>query len=112
MSVYVVNLVIDQGADFQQTFDLTAANSEPLDLTGWAAAAQMRKHSGSKTFYVFSVEFTDREAGQIKITLSDVATRAIKPGRYIYDLILTDTNLEKVKMLEGQALVRGSATRE
>jgi hypothetical protein len=112
MSVFFVNLMIDQGADFQQTFDLTAANAEPLDLTSYAATAQMRKHSGSKKAYNFGVEFTDRESGQIKITLTDVITKRIKPGRYVYDIILTDSNLEKIKILEGQALVRGSATKE
>ena len=111
MSVYVVNLIIDQGADFQQTFDLTAANGEPLDLTGYTASAQMRKHSGSKNFYAFTVAFTDRTSGQIKLTLSDTITSRIKPGRYNYDIILTDSNLEKIKILEGQGLVRGSVTK-
>jgi len=112
MAIFVVNLIIDQGADFQQTFDLAAANSEPLDLTNYTASAQMRKHGGSKKAYNFSVVFTDREAGQIRISLTDVVTRSIKAGRYIYDIILTDQNSEKLKILEGQALVRESATRE
>jgi hypothetical protein len=112
MAVYIVNLVINQGADFNQTFDLTAANEQPLLLTNYTASAQMRKHAGSKNAYNFTVEFTDRASGQIKISLTDVITRRIKPGRYVYDIILTDSNGEKSKVLEGQALVRESATRE
>ena len=112
MSVYVVNLMIDQGADFSQTFDLTAANGQALTLTNYTATAQMRKHSGSKNRYDFTVSFTDRANGQIKIALTDTITRRIKPGRYVYDIILTDSNGHKSKVLEGQALVRESATRE
>lgn len=112
MSVYVVNLIIDQGTDFLQTFDLTASNGQALTLTGYTASAQMRKHSGSKNKYDFTVEFTDRVNGQIKISLTDTITRRIKAGRYVYDIILTDSNGSKSKVLEGQALVRESATRE
>lgn len=112
MSVYVVNLMIDQGADFAQTFDLAASNGQSLLLTNCTATAQMRKHAGSKNKYDFTVDFTDRLAGQIKISLTDVITRRIKPGRYVYDIILTDPNGDKSKVLEGQALVRESATRE
>lgn len=112
MSVYVVNLIIDQGADFQQTFDLTATNGQPLNLTGYTAAAQMRKHSGSKKAYEFTVTFTDRESGQIKLSMVDTTTRLIKSGRYVFDIILTDSNLEKVKVLEGQVLLRSSVTKE
>lgn len=112
MAIFVVNLVIDQGADFEQTFDLTAANGEPLDLTNYSASAQMRKHAGSKIAHDFTIDFTDREAGQIKLSLTDTQTRLIKAGRHVYDILLTDQNSEKVKILEGQALVRASATRE
>jgi len=112
MSVYVVNLIIDQGTDFQQTFDLTAANGQALNLENHTASAQLRKHSGSKKCYNFTVDFTDRLAGQLKLVLTDTITKRIKPGRYVYDVILTDSNSEKSKILEGQALVRESATRE
>lgn len=111
MSVYVVNLMIDKGADFQQTFDLTASNGQALNLENYSAAAQMRKHGKSKTAFAFTVSFTDRAAGQIKIEMADTTTRDIKAGRYVYDIILTDSNSDKIKVLEGQALVRETVTR-
>ena len=37
MAVYIVNLVIDQGADFTQTFNLEDdASASALDLTGYS----------------------------------------------------------------------------
>ena len=111
MAVFVVNLVIDYGADFEQTFDLSAANGEALDLTSYTASAKLKKHFSSKKSYDFTVSFTDRQAGQIKLSLTDDVTRTIKPGRYIYDILLADSNSDRSKVVEGQVLVRESATR-
>ena len=43
--------------------------------------------------------------------MTDSQTRDIKPGRYVYDVLLTDPNQEKFRVVEGQVLVRESATR-
>lgn len=111
MSIYVVNLGIEQGTDFQQTFDLTATNGQPLNLENYSGASQMRKYAGSKKSYTFTFSFTDRGSGQVKLAMTDSQTRDIKPGRYVYDVLLTDPNQEKFRVVEGQVLVRESATR-
>ena len=38
--------------------------------------------------------------------MTDSQTRDIKPGRYVYDVLLTDPNQEKFRVVEGQVLVR------
>ena len=49
-AVYVSNLIINTGATFSQSFDLlNAEGSGPLDLTGFTAEAQFRKHPGSSS---------------------------------------------------------------
>lgn len=113
MAVYVVNLVIDQGVDFTQTFNLESSVSDSLlNLTGYTGSAQLRKHSGSKKYYDFVVSFPDRLSGSLKLSMSDSITSRIKPGRYIYDIILTDSSGSKERVVEGSALVRESATKE
>ena len=113
MAVYVVNLVIDQGVDFAQTFNLENNVSDSLlNLTGYTGSSQLRKHSGSKKYYDFVVSFPDRLNGALKIAMSDSITSRIKPGRYIYDIILTNESGIKERVLEGSALVRESATNE
>lgn len=113
MAVYVVNLVIDQGVDFAQTFNLeNSATNSVLDLSGYTGSSQLRKHSGSKKYYDFTVSFPDRSNGVVKIAMSDLITGRIKPGRYIYDLILTDSSGSKERVVEGTALVREGATKE
>ena len=112
MAVYVVNLVIDQGTDFTQTFNLESdASDSALDLSGYTGAAQLRKHASSKTKYDFAVSFTDTTNGIVKISMSDAVTAGIKAGRYIYDVLIIDGNGLRSRIVEGSALVREGATR-
>ena len=60
MAAYVSNIVIDVGADFNQTFNLEGSNNAPLDLTGYTGAARMKKHPSSiNTTATFSVSFLE-----------------------------------------------------
>ena len=78
MAVYIVNLVIDQGADFTQTFNLEDdASASALDLTGYTGAAQLRKHSSSNKKFDFTVAFPDRENGIVRIDMTDTITSSI-----------------------------------
>jgi len=113
MAVYVVNLVIDQGSDFNQSFNLeSSVTNAALNLTGYTGSAQIRKHASSKKSYDFTVSFPDRANGVVKLTLTDTITSRIKPGRYIYDIILTDTSGLKERVVEGSVLTREGATKE
>ena len=113
MAVYVVNLVIDQGVDFAQTLNLeNSSTNAASNLTGYTGASQLRKHSSSSKSYAFTLTFPDRTNGAVKLTMTDIQTKRIKPGRYIYDIILTDSNGLKERVVEGSVLVREGATRE
>jgi len=113
MAVYVVNLTIDQGTDFSQVFNLESSTSNAaVNLSDYTGSAQLRKHASSKKYYDFTVSFPDRGAGQVKIAMTDVITSRIKAGRYVYDLILTDSTGTKERAVEGTVLVRESATKE
>ena len=58
MAVYVSNIVINSGTTFSETFTLeSATTNSAFNLTGYAGAAQMRKHAGSSTATAFSVNF-------------------------------------------------------
>ena len=47
MAAYVSNVVIDAGADFNQTFNLEDSSNAPLDLTGYTGASKLKKHPRS-----------------------------------------------------------------
>ena len=68
MAVYVNNITIDTGEYFSRDFFLDNADGSPLDLTGYTAASQIRKHPESlNAAAVFNIEFVDRVNGNIKI---------------------------------------------
>ena len=110
MAAYVSNIVIDVGADFNQTFNLEGSNNAPLDLTGYTGASKMKKHASSlTTAATFTVSFPNRPQGQVKISLGSSITNALKAGRYSYDLLLNDGST-KTRVVEGSALITAGVT--
>jgi hypothetical protein len=111
-AVYVNNLVINSGSDFSQSFTLEGANNSPLNLTGYEVDAQMRKWSGSSIAITFitSIELPST-SGRILISLSSSDTVNIKPGRYVYDVMIANSSGIKNRVIEGMVLVREGVTR-
>jgi hypothetical protein len=111
-AVYVNNLVINSGSDFSQSFTLEGSDNSALNLTGYQVNAQMRKWSGSSVAITFtSTILLPRTEGKILISLSSADTTNIKPGRYIYDIVITDSFGLKNRVIEGMVLVREGVTR-
>ena len=112
-AVYVNNLVINSGSDFSQSFTLEGTdNNSPLNLTDYQVNAQMRKWAGSSTAITFtsSIEVPST-SGKILITLSAEETLSIKPGRYVYDLLITSPTNIKTRVVEGIVTLLPSVTR-
>ena len=106
MAVYVNNITINSGDNFYRDFYLDEVDGSSLDLTGYSAAAQMRKHPESnKVVATFNVSFVDRTEGRIRLSLNPSITKDIKSGRYCYDVLFTDTSGKKSIVLEGQVNV-------
>lgn len=111
-SVYVNNLVINAGSDFTQSFTLEGSDNSALNLTDYDVNAQMRKWSGSSTGITFNSEiFIPETLGKIIINLTSSETENLKPGRYVYDVVITDPEGIKTRVIEGMVLVREGVTR-
>ena len=107
----VSNLFIDKDADFSTTISLTDSNGNVLSLSGYSALAQIRKTYDSSTVAAtFSVAITAATV-QITLTLTDVQTGAMSQGRYVYDVVITDSSGDKTRVLEGRATVTPSVSR-
>ena len=112
MAVYVSNLVINAGVDFNQVFTLEDVNSNSiLDLTGYSVKSQMRKHAAATGVTTFNSSIYSASGGQIRIGLTTESTSLLKPGRYVYDVVVTDTNNFMSRVVEGMVLVREGVTR-
>lgn len=111
-AVYVSNLVVNCGASFSQTFTLEeGATNSAYNLTDATAAAQMRKHSGSSTATDFTVTIVSpATSGKIVIDLTADQTSSLKPGRYVYDIVVTNGSV-KNRVIEGMVLVREGVTK-
>ena len=105
-AVYVHNITIDRGTDYEQEYNMFEVGGKIVDLTNHTAIAQIRKHRGSLTSTSFIVGFPDRVKGKVKLTIPSYVTAALKPGRYIYDILFTKPGGTKEIVLEGTVRVR------
>jgi hypothetical protein len=111
-AVYVNNLVINSGTDFSQSFTLEdPASNSAFNLTQYSISSQMRKWAGSSTAITFTSAIEIAILGKINISLTYQQTASLKPGRYVYDIIITDNENKKNKVVEGMVLVREGVTR-
>tara|TARA_B100001250_G_scaffold377370_1_gene366416 strand:- start:39 stop:377 length:339 start_codon:yes stop_codon:yes gene_type:complete len=112
MAVYVSNLTVDTGSTFSQVFNLeTASTNSATDLSGYSIAAQMRKHAGAVKGTNFTAQITNASLGTIRVGLTTSQTSELKEGRYMYDVLITDTVGEVTRVVEGAVLVRAGVTR-
>jgi hypothetical protein len=104
------NIVIDQGTDFSTSINVTNDDGDIVNLTGYTAAAQMRKHYTSANAHNFT---TSISAGQGIVTISMTAntTAAITAGRYVYDCELTSSSNAVTRLVEGIVTVTPQVTR-
>ena len=110
MAAYISNIVIDAGADFNQTFNLENTANSPLDLTGYTATSKLKKHPASLSDKAtFAVSFPNRAQGVLRISLGSSITSALKAGRYSYDVLLNDGSL-KTRIVSGSAIITAGVT--
>ena len=101
----ISNIFIDSGADYTTTVTVTDSSGSALDLTGYTAAAQIRKtYESSSATVAFTVAFnSDRTTGKIDISLTGAQTAPIAQGRYVYDVLITSGASAKTRVVEGIA---------
>ena len=104
-----VNIVLDQGTTFNTTFTFTDVNDNPIDFTTYTGASQMRKSYYSTDAYNFTVSLANN--GVVSIGMSANNTTLLYPGRYLYDLEVTDINGIRSRLVEGIVTVTGEITR-
>lgn len=104
-SVSAVNLVIQKGTYFEETFSLTAEDGGPLNLTNNVATAKIKKHPTAEVSYPFSTTLTVAES-TVKIVMQPAVTSTLPSGRCVYDLVLTSSSGNVSKVVEGNVIVQ------
>ena len=108
----ISNIYIDAGADYTTTVTVSDSSGSALDLTGYTAAAQIRKTYESSTATVaFTVSFSsDRTTGQLDLTLTGAQTAAVTQGRYVYDVLITSGAGALTRVVEGISTINPRVT--
>ena len=111
MAIYA-NLTIDQGTDYYSTVSVEGSNGLPYDLTGHTARGQIRKNYTSSTYYTFVVTINRPLQGEIEIEVGNAVTAVMKPGRYVYDIEITESLTgDRTRVVEGQVEITPGVTR-
>jgi hypothetical protein len=103
MAASNLDLLVEQGATWAYVLTLKDAASTPVDLTTASAKMQLRKGYGSPVVVELS------STGTISLALSDVETRGIRGGDYIYDLELTQGSTVS-RLVQGRVTVSPEVT--
>ena len=111
----VRNILIDQNADYLETFTAKDDTGTIIDLTGKTVSGKLRKAYASTTSTTFSAVTVSDTAGTYTLSLTDVQTGygTLDRGRYVYDVIttLTGSPTTITRIQQGIATVSPSVTR-
>ena len=97
-----VNLVIDQGCNFERVFEAANTTGSSVTIATYAnsraATAKMRKHQDSSSA---AATFTTALTGaNCTISLTNSQTGTISSGRYIYSVDFSHTSGEGIETIE------------
>ena len=111
MAVFSTNLIIYKHTDFEQTFVLEdSLSNSAKDLTGFTGTCKMQRTLNLGSLTSFTLTFTNRLRGKIRISLTDDQTAVIEEGKYFYELMLTDPNDVTERVIEGVVIVKHPVT--
>lgn len=104
-AVSTVNLVIQKGTYFEETFFLAAEDGIGLNLSGSTATCKLRKHPTAGIAHTFSTTTTVVDS-TVKITMIPDKTKELPSGRCVYDVVLSSPGGNSTKVLEGNVIVQ------
>ena len=111
MAVFSTNLLIYKHTDFEQTFVLEDGQSNSAkDLTGFSGTCKMQRTLNLGSLTSFTLAFTNRSLGKVRISLTSTQTANIADGKYFYELMLTDPNSVVERVIEGIVIVKHPVT--
>jgi LEA14-like dessication related protein len=108
-----INLIINQKASFEVTFNVLNGNSAPLNLTNYTASAKFKQDiaASDELAIAFATSITNAANGSINIALTPTQTAAMQIGKYVYDVSITNDNTNfKTRVVEGKITVSGGVS--
>lgn len=105
-------ITIEQGANLTSTITVNDIQGDAVNLSTYTASSQLRKSYYSSSANTLTATITGNANGQITLSMTAANTAALTPGRYVFDLIITNSVDNSVtRVIEGTATVLPSVTR-
>ena len=96
------NIYIDQGSTYTSVIPVKDNNGLPLDLSDYSSRGQIRKSYSSNVKVPFTTSITSPLEGKVSLSLTASQTRAMKAGRYVYDVEIYNGSDDVIRIAEGQ----------
>lgn len=107
-----VELNLDQGTTFETTLSLTNDDATTINVTNYTFNSQIRKSFYSSNAVAnITVSIVDAPNGNVKLAMTPANTANIKAGRYLYDVLMTDSTGVKTRVIEGIITITPRVTR-
>ena len=107
-----LNITAKQGSDFTQEVIVYEENDQTaVNLNSYTIKSEIRKTPSSSLISAISIGGLDPTNGRFLMYLTSAQTAAIPAGRYVYDVIITDSFGIKNRVIEGMVLVREGVTK-
>ena len=103
------NITINQNADFRRSFQVKE-NNVILNITGYTFSGRLKSSFNDDAYVDFVASVTDGPAGTFTVDLADTVTATMKPGTWVYDIIMADTNGDKTRLMQGNAFLKQGVT--
>jgi len=105
-----LDLRVIRGDDFRIRLEFFDANDDPLDISGWTLAAQMRAAYQGALLATFTIDQTGLPDNEVNLQLSAAQTETIGEGVYPWDFQRFAGGQVIRTMLSGVAVVSPDVT--
>lgn len=105
------NLYIDQGSEFYEEFPITDEAKNIVNLSVFTAEANMKKSYSSTVSVNLNANIPEPSNGIVSVYLTSAQSSELAPGRYVYDLVITNSTTNgRIRAVEGICVVNPGVT--
>lgn len=115
MTAGIYNFTMDQGSNWNLNVVYKGSDGNPINLTGYTAAMQLRQNYNSDTAVLTlstsngGITITGAQ-GKLFLSATAAQTGSLDAGFYVYDLEITSGGVV-TRIIQGQITVAGEVTR-
>jgi hypothetical protein len=102
---------VRRGATYHLFFTFKQPNGFPINFAGCSVVARFKKSLPALTGYDFVVQISDPpSAGRIALSIPASLTANLPTGRYVWDMLVTQSNQELWRAVEGELHLVGGVS--